>query len=283
MAQQRQTIADWCREVIFAVTQDGSSCGALELFHESLAGKVTLHKYPITSNMEGLDTKDLGNMFFNVAKNHAAGLFNNQNYKICAYHAGEDQAYTEYPFVMKGQADMDGGTPDASKTGVLQQMMQFYGHGMDSIFQQQQSIFNAQNQIIGMFATQHAILAKENSDAVILAKDCIMREATREHEFQMELIKTKQRADLIASVSKMIPFALNALTGKEIVSEASADTSLINTLAENISPEQIEMIPQLFGPELGGFIAKRLRKHVDEKNMLNNTGMTEVKGNGSLS
>jgi hypothetical protein len=283
MATFRKSIADWLRETILKVTEDGNVCGALELFNVTLAGDVTLHKTLITSNMESLDPNKIANEIYNIAKTHSLGGWNIQNYKICAYRPEEVQPYTNYPFDLNGKVDIEGGTPEASKTGSIQQMMMFYQKGMEMIFSQQRMIFETQGAVITRLAQENDKLKVENISAVFMAKEIIMEKAANVQEHQLALLKEKEKSDLKTKFMELAPAIINTIFGREIIPVNAEDTAMINNIADNLTPEQIQMIPQLFGAQLGGYVAARLERRIQEKNLLKTDGMTEVKPNGNAS
>ena len=61
------------------------------------------------------------------------------------------------------------------------------------------------------------------------------------------------------------PALINTLLGKEIFPQATADTSLVETIADNIKEEDIQKLAGVLPPELWGPLAVRMKAHIDKR------------------
>lgn len=264
----RQTLADWLTEAIELVSNEkDGGCRGIELFHKLPGADISLRQIPVGGS-RATECKQLANLLLGVMKNHALGMVGVQNYEIVAYKEGESEPYARRPEIANGKVDFDGAGVEApTTTGHAQQMMRQNEALFRASMSHNEEVFDRLLTVIELQGKQNEKLMRENHDALELAKVMILDKSNSEYAQAIELKKmdraNKEREQFI----QMLPPLFNKLTGTQTFPESSEDTVLVNAIADNITPEQIQALAAMgINPMLLGMLAARLEKRVKEKN-----------------
>jgi len=117
---------------------------------------------------------------------------------------------------------------------------------------------------------REAEMRKEVMEAQMIVRDVIFNMRKEAHEARMEELKFQRESQERAMLGKALPSILAQLTGRDITTEAHADSELIDAIATKVSPEQIKqlmamgIIPQEVGALLVARFAKAIEKQKQE-------------------
>ena len=85
----------------------------------------------------------------------------------------------------------------------------------------------------------------EVNDAYAIVREMMMRERGEQHAMRMREIEAQNSGKNNEQMMKMLPALVNTASGKEVFPQSSADTTLIEGLADNVDPKQIETLVQM--------------------------------------
>ena len=108
-------------------------------------------------------------------------------------------------------------------------------------------------QIVETFATVtlqvHAKLTEENqslrnevNDAYAIVREQMLKEKTGEHEMRMKEIQMQRDNKDRETLFRIMPSLVNTASGKEVFPQTVADTALIESMAEKVSPDDIKKL-----------------------------------------
>jgi hypothetical protein len=265
----RQTLAEWLEETIELAKPKGDKpggCIGLQLFHKLPGADVSVRQMPIGGS-KVQDCVQIANMFNGIMKNHAAGLVGVQNYEMCAYREGENEAYARRPDIANGRTDLDGlGTEAPSITGHAQQMMRHNEALFRATMVHNEELFDKVLTVLDLQGKQNAALMRENHDALELAKLMILDKSDNEYAKQVEITKLQQSVSERKQFIKLIPPLVNQLTGHKVFPQEASDSAILDAVADEITPEQVEKLAALdLPPAIMGMIMARFEKHTKEK------------------
>ena len=108
-------------------------------------------------------------------------------------------------------------------------------------------------------------LRAENRELFRVVKDMLVEQAKQNHERQMEEARYQRQSEERATLMRMVPALANSVLGKEIFPQSTADTALITTAVEHLTPEQLSMLGTVLPPEVWGPLSARMTQILEEK------------------
>jgi hypothetical protein len=118
--------------------------------------------------------------------------------------------------------------------------------------------------MIDDLANRTRLLQQDNMSAFDVVKDMMMRMADQQHNRTMEqqafARATKERENWL----KMAPPLINRLLGQDLFPQSMEDTSLIETIADNLTEEQLGML-QILPEAIRGPLAARITAHMEKR------------------
>jgi hypothetical protein len=91
-------------------------------------------------------------------------------------------------------------------------------------------------------AAREESLRKEVNDAYGIVREVMMREAEKSHEHKMREMAFLEGSNTKKKLLEYLPALVNTASGKEVFPQATADTALIEALAEKVPPEVIQQL-----------------------------------------
>lgn len=239
-------------------------CTGFSLVHMRGGQEVELKTIKIGSRQ--WEPKDLAELFESTAETFAGGVPGTQQFQVMAFYDDNERPQSFYPFRKACDPDHDGITTEPpTPTGQLSQFMRHLEAKERMTSQYTVSIFSILERTIKTQADRIEMLEKEQFDAVDLAKEMILKNATQNHEREMELVKAKQSAGDREKVLALLPPVVNKITGREIFPTSVADTALFENLAASLTPQQVQQLSQVLTPQQWGLVAARLVDVIDKK------------------
>jgi hypothetical protein len=276
MASGKQTLESWIHEAM----TDGDkehSISALSLVH--MVGQAEREIHSTKFGSKQWTARDLAQLFRHKAESYCQDIPGVQSFCILAFY-GTDEDEARHPFMINGDTDLGGlstESPDAK--GMTQQGMRHIeaitqinlrgvAHNTDTAVRMNE-----------MLLRMNADLMKENREGFALMKEVLAAQALNRHEFVM---KEKQYERSTQERRKWLDYApvlLNTVLGSEVFPQSSEDTTLIESIADSLSEEDLMKLSSTLKPEVLGPIAARFEKHYKAKNAkeAKNTRMLNAK------
>jgi hypothetical protein len=117
-----------------------------------------------------------------------------------------------------------------------------------------------------MLVKQNADLMQENRDAFAIVKEMLMKQSLDDHKLRKERLEYERSTKERAKWMTFLPALVNSLAGREIFPQGTADTALVESIADALPPEAMGQIAAMLPPEVMGVIAGRLTEIVERKN-----------------
>lgn len=229
--RKRITIEQWIEQAL-ADTDKGSPCSMLSVVYLRGISQEEIHSKELKGPQ---NASQLAALFIERACGFAQDLAGIQTFKMLAFYGkGEPQA--SLPFtVADGNLTAGDNTSyskhEATPTGLLGQLMK---HNQD--------IMADNRALVLSIATQGMQDRKDLAEATMLVRDAIMNMHTMGHQNQMAILAFQRETEERQMFAKALPAMVNHLTGREIVPEAFAMGSVLEGMAERITPQDIQLL-----------------------------------------
>jgi hypothetical protein len=241
-------------------------CVGLTLVHR--VGSSDNEIYSIQLGESQWDPQNLANIFKAKADVASQELHGSQLFWLLAFYAGSPEPQARFGIRCQGGADQEQDvTEDATPRGQHQQVMRVAESIMQAGIRQNQFLFEKQNELIGMLSTQLRATMSENAEAVNLVKKIILDGARDKHEYEMAQIKAKGDLAMQQKLLSLGPALINAMSGREVFPQSTADSSTMEALIGAISknPKLIDILSQELDPEVLGLLAQRATEHIAQQ------------------
>ena len=260
-----QTLADWIHEVRSNLVDRDGALTMLVMTHEPDGKEVHHCKL---GGSPGRTDAELASVFFGCAKSYGEELPGVQTFQMHAFFNDQQQAQAFKPFVVGGRTEFDGlMTEGAHPTGSLAQGMRLTELLVQGCFRQMSSIHAASQQMIDSLLGDLNSSRQRESEAFEVARKLLVEHERMQNDRRMEEMRYARESQEREMWMKFAPPLINTVLGKEIFPQSVADTALIDSIANHLSEEQIEMLAtsNLFPPVVWGPLAQRLDHALKKK------------------
>lgn len=267
MARHRQTLEQWIHE---ALTDEdkGKPCSALSLVHRSGPREQEIHTTHLGTRQ--WSAQDLAKMFLGKAENYAAELPGAQQFNLLAFYGGNPQWEAIKPFMIAGMEELPGmATEPATKEGMVAQAMRHNEAMMQFMMKQTQVLTSAMNGMFDQVVRENMSLRKENQDATIIVRDAMLKLTGQRDEAAMKRLEFQRASEERAKWLSFGPAFINTILGREVFPQGTADSALIDAIAENLSEDDIRKLAAtgVIKPEVWGPLAARMSKTLERKRL----------------
>ena len=260
----RQSLENWISEAL--TDEEKTKCTGLSLVH--YAGQVEREVWTVRFGGKSWTAKGLADIMRKKAEGYAQDLPGVQSFCLLAFYEGKDGPQARMPMTIQGEPEMNGlMTEGPHSQGLMQQMMRHNEAIIQLGFRQSVAMADASASLITQLSGMLQKALVENHDAIEVIKTVLLEGATNTHEFKMREIKAKQDAEERRQLIKFLPALANTINGREVFPQATADTSLVETIAEKIDEKQIAALAEALPPEVLGMLANRFAQVLKEKRL----------------
>jgi hypothetical protein len=247
MARKFQTLEHWIDEALSdsdkvdTTTGAVRACSAFTLLYQNANGIGTKEIHTIPLRGKTGDAKNIATKLRNKAEGFAQDLGGSQSFLVQAFYGDAKEPEATRPIrcvdgeLVTGEDWRQAEAP--TEKGVLAQMMRHLEH-KDQIIM---SFFQGS---VGQWATERRGLQNELNDAYAIVREIMMADMKNKHEMQMAQLAFARTTEERRVLMGMIPAITNGLTGKEIFPQGTSDSAIVDALARNLRPEQLEMAAQ---------------------------------------
>ncbi len=235
--KSRISIEDWIKDAL-GDPDKGAPCSGIALVHlKQGVGTEEVHTKQITGTTESV--AQLAEFFQNKACYFAQDMTGVQSFKLLAFYGGTEPRASHTFTVFEG--DMTGGEQipwskhEPTPQGLLAQLMK---HNEFLSQDNRQATQGMLSMLMGAFV-EHG---KEKAEMHGILRDVLLNLRKEEHTMRMEQLRYQRETDERAALAKLAPSFVNYLTGKEIITEAHADSQLIEGFALKAEPQHLQMM-----------------------------------------
>ena len=248
----RTTLDKWISDAINDPDKDAKISQIMLVHMQGGHQQLEIH----TFKFAGVTTtpKELADMFRGKAETYAQDLDGRQMFQLLAYY-GKGESEARHPFVCTRATDPTQGglmtePPDA--TGQTMQNMRHKESAhtaisglLGQVYARQQAMDNHSMRMIEQLSQMNSHLTAENFQNFGMIKELIFKLADDTHKYRIDEVKAQQSAETRKQLMRMAPALLNSVTGREVFPQATEDTALIESIVENLQPDQTEMLPMV--------------------------------------
>jgi hypothetical protein len=256
-------LEDWILEALTDDQKEG--CRQLSLVHVLGTPGGIIHDEidvvrlsPATSN----DPNVIGARFRHKAQVYAQELIGVQSFMILAFYGASKDPQAKHPFMVNGETSFQGlATEGPTETGQKQQNMRLTEAIVQGSFRQNAMTFDMMIRTFDAITRVNATLQSQLAQSFeVLFEERTARLADN-NEFRLKENDRK----LIEKMIDLAPSLINNMTGKDIFPQSSADSALINAIADELTPEKVQALQAVVPPKLWPLIAKRFEEHLKKQ------------------
>lgn len=263
----KQTLEQWIFEALNDADKDGP-CTALALVHRVGVREQEVHTTKIGNKQ--WNAKDLAKMFYGKAENYAAELPGYQTFNLLAFYNSSVQWEAIKPFGVNGQEELPGlSTEGPTKEGLVQQAMRHTEAMTQMFIRQTQSMTSAMQGMFQQVTHENMALRAENREATIIVRDAVLALQDKKETAIMARLEYQRSTEERAKWLSFGPAFINTLLGREVFPQNVADSSLIDSIADGLTEEDIGKLAAtgVFKPEVWGPLAQRMAKNMERKRL----------------
>lgn len=210
---------------------------------------------------------ELSTLFRHKAESYSQELSGVQTFALLAFYGGTTEQQARHPFVVSGATDFQLTTENADAKGITQQSMRHLEVQAQMYSRGQAVIIDAQQRLIETLTRNALEDRRENRELIGILKDVVLTQATNNHEHKMKELEYERSSAERKKWIGFLPGLVNNILGKEVFPQSTADTALLETIADNLTPDQLEKLGSTLKPEVLGPIAERFSKHFEKRKL----------------
>jgi len=266
--QTRKSLTTWIREAMTDTEKDGP-CAMMSLVH--MVGLQREEVHTVRFGTKEWTPEALSEMFSNKANAFSQDLPGVQTFKVLAFYKGRDgnckseHEASHHILANQNFENQDLVTEAPDDRGRTQMTMRHGEMLMQQVYRRQEVLDNYTLRLIEHQGNMIAKLSKENSDAFEIVKEMLMKKALDDHEHRMKELQFTRSAEERKKLLQFAPALINSILGKEVFPQSTADTALVEAIADNIAEEDIVKLSGIVPPQLLGPLAARMAEHEEKK------------------
>jgi len=255
----KQTLDQWIREALLDETKDGK-CTAFALVH--IAGKeVEVHVQKLGS--KPWDPKELALIFRKKAEDHCSDIAGMQTFNLLAFYGGRNECQARRPFTVHGEQSADQAqlmTEGPTPQGIVQQSMRHNEALMQLALRHSASMVEASSRMIDRLTAQNEKLSNDVMEATAIVREIAFERQDVADERKMKRLEFQRSTEERKKWLSFGPALVNSVLNREVFPQATADSSLIDTIVDSLSEDDIMKLggSGIIKPEIWGPLAQRM-------------------------
>lgn len=264
-AEIKESIRTWIHERLEDVEQEGSM-SLIGLVHWDGNGRDN-EIFSMKAGQGKWGQADaMSEAFYNYATRHARGLIGSQQFQMGACYGQKNNPTRFLPFMLSGALQIGAlpggglGTEAPTQVGQTSQGMRLAEIVVQGMLGQINPTFLVQARLIDRLMQNNNELSAENRELFVALRAELMRSAQAMHEMRMKELEFTRATDERRKLIRIAPALINAITGREIFPVSTEDSSLVMSLAENITDDELKILQVALAeksPELSALITSR--------------------------
>ncbi|MDE2021038.1 MAG: hypothetical protein KGJ13_11935 [Patescibacteria group bacterium] len=248
MARKYKTLQTWIEEALSDTEKEAPLAGLSLVYKKPEGGSKVVYDVKIAGKT--WDVAKLTDLFTGKAEAFAQDLPGIQRFELQAFYKDRREPESTHNFIVSDGEISQGGRErvvkeDASASGLTAQLMRHLER-KDQILTEVVQTFaatslqqrvNDQNRMDKM--------QEELNDAYTIVREMVIRETQGQHEMRMKELQFQRDSENSKTMWRLAPALVNGASGKEVFPQATADTALIEGLANYVTPEKLKMLIEM--------------------------------------
>jgi hypothetical protein len=258
----RDEIRDKIREAHAEVEVDGGLSMLGLIHYDSRGQENAIHVLTQKSGAKFTDPEQGADLFWTMARRHAGGLSGAQQFAIVFCYGNSGKPVRSLPFMMAGATAIHGShglsTEAPTATGMTQMSMRMAEITLQGAVAERAAILQVMASMLTELRNAHRETTTEARELFLGLRRLAIETAQAQQDQAIKVISAKRNAGLAHEALKLMPAALNGLTGREIFPAATADTAHLRALMLMFDDEQLRMFAKAAsqkGPEAEAAVA----------------------------
>ncbi len=241
----RDRIYQFLQECLHEILEEGTP-SQLVLQHSNAMGQDIVVLHIKSGTAQWTNEMQMADNFFRVAQRYASGMPGMQQMQLLCFFGTHDQPLRRLPFGMPGALQfgaVPGGLATEAPNGVgqTQQQMRLLEIIAQGSLTKDRHMFEMQ--VAWIAHLQEYIKDREarvrdaegnERELYVALKGLVGTFVELSTKIQLEVIKAKNSAVLIQEMTRMLPFAINGVTGRTVFPVAAADSTMFRSLVRFI-------------------------------------------------
>ncbi len=269
----RKSLAKWIDEALVDKEKD-APCSALSLVHMVGQTRQEIHSIKIAPT-GSYDGKTLEGVFRGKAEAYSQDLQTVQMFALLAFY-GKNTEESVQPFSCMpahNPETMGLSTEAPTVEGRTQQAMRWADAQQTQVYRRQQTMddfsirmLEQQGRMVDRQGQMLERVMHDNMEAFTIVKDLLMQLSDKREGAAMARAEYERSTQERQKLMDVAPLLINQITGREVFPQSKEDTILVETLAQHVTPEHVEMLAALgLPPELLGPLASRFKRAIEER------------------
>lgn len=242
-ASKRQSLADWIDAALNDSDKPGP-CTMMGLCH--VVGQSEREVHTVLFHSDRPDTRtpsQLADLFDGKMHSYAQDLQGAQSFMLKAFYAGDNVARAFRPILITPEPSQVGMTSHPPTAEGLTMASMNHTQAVLSITSRQQVVLSQSwenmvgrlSDMVDNLQRELAMVREENRKLVVDHLRELHAMRIKEAEFSRE---TQERMQLF----KVVPGLVNSIAGREVFSQSTIDTNIVEAIATKITPEDVNML-----------------------------------------
>ena len=261
-----QSIKSWLIETLGEDRPD--KCSKICILHEQVSGvcsEITTIKFGGQTVQADLLTKRI----VSECKNYINAADSPQVFWLHAFYADDIEVGRKISFRASPPVENNTMTEPPTKTGMVRQAMRHTEFLFQMHTRQETGIIGHYERLLDKSMKLNAQLMEENHDAIAAMKQVYIEQAEGDHAKEMERLKFERSSHERKKLLGYLPGLVNQLLGEEVFPSSTVDSTIIETIAENLTEEKakklVPMLQEILEPEQFALVGKRIADMMEEK------------------
>jgi hypothetical protein len=245
MSKKRISLQSWIEEALSdqdkvdTTSGEVRPCTAMVALHIKNSGPATDEVHAVRLIGKSWDPSVLAKLFQRKIEAYAQNLAGIQSFVVQAFYGQPDAEAKHHVRCIDGELTIgDEYVVEApTEKGIVGMMMRHAEH-------KDQMLMAMVRATVGGWAEERHKLQSEVNDAYAIVRELMMKQADNSHAYAMQQLQFARTTGERQALMKMVPALANGLTGRDIFPKADQDSAIIDEIARNVKPEQLEMLLQ---------------------------------------
>lgn len=264
-----KTLETWIEEALSDSDKEGG-CSALAcVYKKPMGGTKEVHAIKLAGKT--WKAEELGKVFRGKAETFAQDLGGLQSFELQAFYGKAEPEASHTFTIVDGEIQAGGQSrtvresPDGQ--GIIAQSMRHTETAYKLLSEMTVQLAVTTGQRLQEMALREQSLQKEVGDAYLIVREMLMDKVKISHEMQMKELEYARTTEERRKLVQMFPALANAVTGRDVFPQGTADTAIMEAFAEKVKPDVIANLVSLglMPQELAGALTIRLTEILDRK------------------
>lgn len=269
----RITLERWIRDAMTDDDKEGQISAIALMHHVGAGGTVEKEVHTIRfGGSKRWQSKDAAELLKSKAEAYAQDLAGVQQFSLIAFY-GKAEPEARHPFTLHGEPEFNGmSTEGPTGAGLTQQAMRHMEAVIQMNYRQTGMLFESSQNMLRIQAETNAKLLSERNELLEMLTKLALAHATGQHDFRMKEIQEMRASEERKQLLQLAPALVNSVFGHEVFPQGTADSALIEALAEELDEQKIGQLSAILPAKLWGPMAARLTELIQARNRRQETG-----------